>query len=342
MKKTLKIAFTVVGSVIGAGFISGKELVRFLGNSACIPILAVVLFLFFGYICALLSVGRKYGGFIGFSRKVFGKGYKAVEYIFLVCSFVIVTAMLAGIDALEEKFAPYISLLTAVGCFFVARKGINGVGVFNSLLVPFIVVYLFFTLLSKGDFSFTFFPSNAGMDILFGWLYVAMNLFLSAPVVIDGGGELSSVKEIIFGALFASLLIMSCIALVQSAIAACEGAAEKTMPLLYVLKRGRFFTLISYFGIVTTLISSYYPLHTATERLSGTRKNAARISILAAASLCARWGLKDIVEHVYPLLGIFGLLFLSVVVFNCNFFQKRYQKIHYARQKAKNHGGRHY
>ena len=143
MKKCIKIAFTVVGSVIGAGFISGKELVRFFGDSACIPVLILTWALFFGYICALLAAGRKYGGFSAFAQKAFGKGKRAVEYVFLACSFVIVAAMLAGIDALEEKFAPYISLLTAVGCFFIARKGINGVGVFNAILVPCIVVYIF-------------------------------------------------------------------------------------------------------------------------------------------------------------------------------------------------------
>jgi uncharacterized membrane protein YkvI len=338
VKESVKTIFTVIGSVIGAGFISGRELVRFFGGEAFPPFLLLAGLLFFVYIFFLLRAGKKYGGFTSFCRVVFGKGEKAVQIIFCFCSFVVVAAMLAGINALEESYQPFIAVLTAVGCFFLVKKGVNGLNMLNLLLVPFILAYIIVGLVTEGEFAFVAETQNAGMGGMFVWIYAAMNIFLSSSVVMDCGARLGKQSQITLVAVISSLVIGGCIALILSAIGAKEGAKEHTMPLLYVLKRGKLFPLIGYFGIVTTLISSYYPLHIFPK---GKHKDAARLFTLAAASVCSLFGLKEIVEYAYPVMGGLGILFLSVVIFHDDLFEKGYHKIHDARQKAENDRRRH-
>lgn len=56
MKKTLNCIFTVTGTVIGAGFISGRELVRFFGAEKFIPAAFVAaIFIRVVYILAFAS-----------------------------------------------------------------------------------------------------------------------------------------------------------------------------------------------------------------------------------------------------------------------------------------------
>ncbi len=339
MKESVKTTFTIIGTVIGAGFISGRELVRFFGGRAFLPILCLTAVLFFLYLYLLLKTGRKYRSFTVFLKKRFKRFAPVVQVLFLVCSFVILTAMLAGINAIEPQFSPYISILTAILCFFIAKKGINGVNILNTVLVPVILIYVITSLFIAGNFSFAQNAQNTGMGALFSWLYVSMNMLLSAPVIVDCGGKVIKKGGAAFAAASASAVIVFCMALILSAIAATEGAGERVMPLLFVLKEGKLFMLISFFGIVTTLISSYYPLHIA---LEGKKyKDAARLFLLAAASFCAVWGLEKIVEIIYPALGVFGTLFLFAILFDCKFFHKYDQKIHNAGKRTQDKGRRH-
>jgi uncharacterized membrane protein YkvI len=338
VKESVKTIFTVIGSVIGAGFISGRELVRFFGGEAYPPFLLLEGFLFFVYIFFLLSAGKKYGGFTSFCRTVFGKGERVVQIVFCFCSFVVVAAMLAGINALEESYQPFIAVLTAVGCFFLAKKGVGGVGVLNLLLVPCILIYIAVGLGVEGEFLLVAETQSSGMGGMFVWIYVAMNIFLSSSVVMDQGAKLNGKGQITYVAALSALMIGGCIALVLAAIGAKDGAKDHTMPLLYVLKEGKLFPLVSYFGIVTTLISSYYPLHIF---FQGKHKDAARLFTLAAASVCSLFGLKEIVEYAYPVMGVLGIVFLTVVIFHDKLFEQGYHKIHNARQKAENDRRRH-
>ena len=332
MKQSIKTTFTIIGSVIGAGFISGKELVRFYGGQAFVPFLAWTGILFFAYLLFLLRVGKRFNGFNGYLEAKLKTWEKIVRGIFLVCSFISVVAMLAGINALEENFSPYIAVVTAIFCAFSVKKGVAGIGTVNLVLVPFIVGYIAVCLFQKGEFSF----SGEQPSLFWGTglvlIYAAMNIVLSAPVVMDCGRELSGNGQIVCISIFSSIVITFCIGLVLSAVAATDGAAEKTMPLLYVLSGDRFFALISYFGIVTTLVSSYYPLHTVFEGRK--RKRAARAVTLAAACGCSLLGLSSIVNYLYPVMGVFGAVFLAFVIFNDELFRQRYEKVHDARQKT--------
>ncbi len=339
MKESVKTTFTIIGTVIGAGFISGRELVRFFGGRAFLPILFLTAVLFFLYLYLLLKAGRKYRSFTAFLKGNFKKFAPVVQFLFLVCSFVILTAMIAGINAIEPNFSPYISILTAILCFFIAKKGINGVNILNAILVPVILIYVIVSLFIAGNFSFAQNTPNAVMGALFSWLYVSMNMVLSAPVIVDCGGKLAKKGGAVFAAASASVVIVFCIALILSAIAATEGAGERVMPLLFVLKDGKLFMLISFFGIVTTLISSYYPLHIALESVK--YKDAARLLLLTAASVCSILGLDKIVEIIYPALGVFGTLFLFSVLLDGKFFHKYDQKIHNTGKRAKDKGSRH-
>lgn len=339
MKQIFKTTLTLVGSVVGAGFISGRELVRFFGGGAFLPVLFLLPLLLFGCFFLLLGAGRRYGSFGGLLQSLFGRWARAVRLLFLVGSFIVLAATAAGIDALAPSFAPWISLLTAAACFFIVKKGMNGVKLLHSVLVPCVAAYLIFSLFSEGRFNFAFSSENAGMDTLFCLLYVAMNFFLCAPVAVDLGGTLAGKGYAALCAGLAAVAVAFLAALILSAVAAADGAAERVMPLVYVIGRGRLFPLIVFFGSVTGFASAYYPLHKAAENCK--KKDAVRLVLLAAASCLARCGLDRIVQTVYPALGVFGILFLTSVVLDGNFFQKHHQKIHHARQQAENDGRRH-
>ena len=64
---------TLVGTVVGAGFISGAELVRFFPSEGFLSCAAVAAGLFALCFLLLFHAGKKYGGYEGMLAGVFGK-----------------------------------------------------------------------------------------------------------------------------------------------------------------------------------------------------------------------------------------------------------------------------
>lgn len=311
----LQAAFVVIGSVVGAGFISGGELVRFFPSSNYLPYVYVAGVLFFIYFALLLICGKKFGGFEGTVATVFKRLAPAVRAVFFACCFVISATMLAGIDSVFwqgfgiPKTIPVFSAAILVAVCFICRKGMNGIGKVNFVLVPCIILFVVALAFTKerGEYGFTVSDGPTGMALVM--LYVSMNAFLAAPVICDLGKEAPALPV----SLTASFFISLCAALILGIICR-EGAnaLKADMPLLYAVSGrgaalGKIFSLVCLFGIVTTLFSSYYPLHAALEKCK--RRELFRILACLAALALARVGLKGIIDTVYPVLGAFGLIF---------------------------------
>lgn len=344
MKEILKTTFTLVGAVVGAGFISGKELVRFYGGRAFLPFLFLTIGLFFVYFYFLLKAGIRYGSFNNFLKCKVKKFPRAVRSVFLLSSFVLIVAMLAGINALAPKFSPFVAVFAAVACFFIGKKGVCGVKNLNFILVPCIVGYIVFSLFSAENFTFAENPQNAGMDTFFCCLYVAMNAFLCTPVAVEAGGEIGSEKAAAISAAVSAIIIGGIATLILSAIAATAGAAERTLPLAFVLKNGKAFPFILFLGILTSLVSACFTVFEAMQTLpfSSKGKNAAKLIVLFAAFCFSLSGLDKIVNMVYPVIGAIGFLFLFAVIFDYQAFEKHHHKVHNARKGTKDNGSRHH
>lgn len=314
---TVKNALVLVGTVVGAGFVSGAELVRFFPTSNFVPCayLAAVL-LFLGFFL-LFRLGAAHGGFDGVLRAVFGRGAAAVRWFVLLSSLVICACMLAGLDSVMaegfgvSKKLPVLSAALVLALFFLSAKGLKGIGAVNLCLVPVIlcfVVYLGCQDMSAGyAFSPAGDPFAAFANIL---LYVGMNVFLAAPVVCDLGARGAGAGA----AGLASCAIGFAVAVILANIyTAGANAILADMPLLSALGGGsaaRIFAVVSAFGIVTTLFSSWYPLGAKAEETPKPR--LVRAIVLGAAFLLSRMGLKNIVDRFYPFLGLAGVIFLLV------------------------------
>lgn len=317
---------TLVGTVVGAGFVSGAELVRFFPSEgfAAYSYLAAALF-FMGF-SLLFYGGNKFGGFDGLLRAAFKKFAPAVRLFVLGCLLAVCAGMLAGLDSVMSqgfgvpKNIPILSLAVLALVFFLCGRGIGTIGTVNLCLVPAILAFVVWLAFGDLDFGYTFSPSQDafnGMAAVF--LYSGMNIFLAAPVVCDLGARAGGkgMGGCLAAGLAAAVIIGASIAVILATVfAEGAGAAGADMPLLYAIGggiAGKIFAAVSAFGIVTTLFSSYYPLH---ERCKVSKKPRIwRIAVAAAAFGLSRFGLKTIVEVVYPLLGGLGILFLCVCAY---------------------------
>ena len=99
--------FTMVGTVIGAGFVSGRELLQFFGCFRISTVYCTGLLFFFSFLLCV-RLGKIYGGFEGALKGVFGKLSRFVKAVILFGSFVSCAGMLSGLNScrMQSPFSP--------------------------------------------------------------------------------------------------------------------------------------------------------------------------------------------------------------------------------------------
>lgn len=269
----------LVGVSIGAGFISGAELVSFLACKHIVWAIALFAIAFFLLCFQLLSLGKKYNGYEGAFRALFGKKSEAALWVMPLFSLVPCAGMLSGLDALLPRLAPLPSLCGIAVVLIVLRFGMKGMSGLNLVLVPVLLAIIF-----TGGRPLSYDDPTLGFGG-FGWLsYAGMNAFLALPTLLDAGRE---VKSPLFASLFSSVVTAIVAAVVLGQIV-YEGAnaLRAELPLLYVMRESVFF--LSCFGACDFFVAHGVGLCAVSmlseqERESGNRrKNSGAVSCVCA------------------------------------------------------------
>ena len=332
---TIRAALFLIGTTVGAGFLTGAELVRFFGGAGYLFALAAACGMQFACGVLFLSLGKKYGGCNGAMRALFGRSGKAIYIMLLAVTFFPCAGMLAGLDALISNYAPFPSIIgLAVVVFFLCR-GLRGVGALNTALVPFLIALVLLTGIGKVAAPLQMPALSEGGNAV---LYAGMNTAFAAPVLMDTGRE---VRAPVRACAFASVCIFLCGACILGGIFAMGDAAlVSPMPYLVVIRGRRVFAVAVGCSVLTSLSSALYPLFTACERL-GAQKNAARGVVLLAAFILSRVGLARVIDLFYPIAGAIGIVFSVVCVLDEYLFQQYHKGVHARRKQTENKGRAH-
>ena len=338
------LAFSLFGAVVGAGFMTGAELVRFFPLRAAFAHAAVAAGLFAACFLLLFDAGRKCGGFEG-ALRCCGRAAPVFRALLHFASFITCAAMLAGLDgAVRTGFGLRYALPVAALCalpamFFVARRGMRGVAVLSAVLVP-VMAAMFAARAGDIPAGFTSSSPQSAFTSLTGvCLYAAMNCFLAAPLACDAGREGAGRG----GCIAAAALIGFCIAAALGAVARA-GTAGEEMPFLAAGGGGPA-AVACICAVLTTLFSSFYPLARAAEQYSaekggkerhkkrkeehtagaerGTKESralpvreraaAVQAGLCAGAFLLSLCGFSGLVRAVYPLIGMAGAAFFILL-----------------------------
>lgn len=308
-------SFIIIGAVIGAGFISGHELLRFFGGSFLLPSVVLSFFLFY-FICILfLTLGKKYKNFQSLCV-VFKRFSKLVFFTMLVFNLILMSAMLSGVESLfgiiiGNVRLPVFSVISLMLAALICGKGINGVAKINLFLIPCILIFIIVYLTLNFKFDFVLTSKNAVNSVAVVYFYAAMNMFLAAPVLLECGSRFSR-KACKQAALFSAFVLAVCIFLIVTCLLN-SGAINPNLPLLSIFESNPLtyyiFCILIYFAIFTSIITSYYPVFSYTEN------KYARIFTAVCALLVSQLGLSNIVGGIYPVIGIVSGVLIVFIFF---------------------------
>lgn len=313
--RAMSVAMLIVGTVIGAGFASGKEVVSFFGATPNVFTALIAGALVFFCSMLFLFVGRrvKKSDMGEVNGVVFGKLRPLADVFMLFNSMTVLGAMLAGTDSLAAEFfdmRPLASFLIGTLCAVIAVKGLSGIIKANAVLVPLMVVFLCVCSVLAIDFPFR--PQPSAINVYGIVLYVSMNMIL-------GGGVLTTVhklspREIVLASAVAAGIIGGLLLCIMGALQSTASAHADMPTLLIALKSGR----IMYFicipviaaSIFTTMLSAFKSVYDYILGFIGHKAISAGI-VLVGGMLVGAFGFSNVVGTLYPVTGIIGLIYLA-------------------------------
>ena len=323
MWRAAKVCFLYIGTVIGAGFASGKEIALFFGDTAPAGVALAAFFM------ALPEALFLYAG----KHDLMPSGTVVRTGVF-IAALSSVAAMLAGCELALDDLTGVAGLgaLAAVAAGVLVVLGTEKMKLANALLIPLLLLLLVAVYVKGGapafggTFSLLKPVHYAGLDVLIGGM------------IISKEGKKLSAKEIFFTCAMSALFLGGVLFMLQNIVLSDE--THSSMPVLAVaesvgLKAAAgvlvviavFTTLVSSLSILTDESVSALRAAASPSRRRGLFRRAAAFlsspSHRAAAVFCCLaalypvsfFGFENIVAALYPFVGACGVVMTAVTAF---------------------------
>ncbi|UJF31530.1 YkvI family membrane protein [Paenibacillus hexagrammi] len=331
----MRVAFTYIGTIVGAGFASGQEILQFFtryGWMASVTIaLSTLLFIGLGIKLMLMAHEVKAASYEDLNNLLFGKkAGRWVSLFTMLVLFGITTVMLAGGGTIfqEQLHLPYqIGLLiTLVLAYIILSKGIQAIMTVNSIVVP---IMLFFSLVlvvytSHSPDSSNWITAPTQHSLLKVWtapiLYTAFNLAMAQAVLVPMGAAVANKTVLVWGGLLGGAGIgLLLLAAHYSLAAQMPGIAHYEIPMGHIItKLGSVpqvaYILVIYGEIFTTFIADAYGLSLQLQQRMNIRPNVLIMGILALSYCVSLIGFKALLSALYPIFGLISMVWLVMMV----------------------------
>lgn len=318
------MCFLYIGTVIGAGFASGKEIALFFGDTAPAGVALAAFFM------ALPEALFLYAG----KHDLMPSGTVVRTGVF-IAALSSVAAMLAGCELALDDLTGVAGLgaLAAVAAGVLVVLGTEKMKLANALLIPLLLLLLVAVYVKGGAPAF-----GGTFSLLKPVHYAGLDVLIGGMIISKEGKKLSS-KEIFFTCAMSALFLGGVLFMLQNIVLSDE--THSSMPVLAVaesvgLKAAAgvlvviavFTTLVSSLSILTDeSVSALAGYAASPSRRRGLLRRAAAFlsspSHRAAAVFCCLaalypvsfFGFENIVAALYPFVGACGVVMTAVTAF---------------------------
>lgn len=326
MNHILKCLFIIIGTLIGAGFASGQEILIFFNrygpNGFYGMILSGVLFGLVIFITLYIIDKKnikKYDELI-FNNKVL----KCAFEVFLFICFCIMVAGCGAFFKQQFKLPFWLgSVMCSLICYGIFSCKYKGLETINTLLVPFIIIGVF--VLGSGEYEPAMISNqnyNLPNSYTSNWLissilYTSYNSIILVPILLTFKEyNLTNIKKI-FISFFSTIVFLSIGILMYNIlnvyypdILAYELPNVKLASLIGEFQSA-FYGIVIVTAIITTAVSSGY----AFLEMRTKNYNVKSVLMCAIAVLVSKIGFAELVNKAFPLFGYLGLIqILSIII----------------------------
>ncbi|TMV47815.1 hypothetical protein FE783_20495 [Paenibacillus mesophilus] len=327
--RALQIAFTYTGTIVGAGFATGQEILQFFtryGAAATATILfAGLMFIWLGTRMMLLAGSLKAASYEDLNKHLFGPKIGEWFSLFtLAMLFGITTVMLAGGGSVfNEHFKLSYQaglLLTLLFAYLVIARGLQAIVAVNTVVVPLMVLFcaLIITSTVGSPNAGNWLALTSDRPALHIWaapfLYVSYNLVTAQAVLVPLGASVQDRKAVIWGGVLGGAMVTAMLLAGHFALASqMPGITQFEIPMSRLIARlgggvQLLFILVIFSEIFTTYIANVFGLTLQIRQRTGWPAKPVIVAILTGTYLIGQIGFSTLLSTLYPLFGMLGLI----------------------------------
>ncbi len=334
-KNLLKSISIIIGTLIGAGFASGKEIYIFFMRYGKFGLLGIIVSTILT-ICIINNVikitkknniknNNEFINVISTNTKI-NIFLKNIVNIFLLISFFI---MVAGFSAYfkQEFNVPIIisSLIISIIIYYTFMKNIEGIIKLCSIIVPILIVIMAYIIFNnfcnQNDISQTIYKINNSGGLIFyailsGILYTSYNSIILIPIIISISHYIKEKED------NTNLLIITGIILVTLTIGICNvlriadfNIEYSELPILQILNKQKMqkliYSVVVVVAIFTSALSAGYGI---LENIKNKKTYKIITLMLCSTSIPISYiGFGNLVSVLYPIFGLIGIIQIVLI-----------------------------
>lgn len=336
--KIFQVSTVFIGTIVGAGLASGKEITEFFTQYGLKSFLGIIVcgifYIILGCMISRISIDynlNSYSDVINIiSPNIIGKFTGIITTLFLISSSSII---LAGSGAVINQFfgIPKIlgSLIMILIAIFFLLRGTDGLIEVNSFIVPgliavMVLITILYFMFSKDTISFSNisnFPAQKTGIALSTILYAGYNTLSASGVIVPLSSKVNKSKTMILGIIAgASGLTILCLVINLLLTVNQPYIYQYEIPLLFVANRfgsiiQAMLLVIIWLEMFSTEVSDVYSISKTLEQTLNIDFKVAIFPVLAFALLISQFGFGNLINKLYPMFGLLSLIFISQCVF---------------------------
>ncbi|MGM7723399.1 hypothetical protein [uncultured Metabacillus sp.] len=329
MKSGFKWMFLILGTIIGAGYASGREIWQFFGFESGLAIcIFTVIFIIAVYVIMKISYEERSNHFFPVLERLVGRKLSYVyDVLIVVYLFSTTIVMIAGGGAtLEAFFVPYWGgiLFFSVLLVLLFLSNINGIIRLNVFIIPMLVLGLIYALL-----TFNFSNHHSWMLDLtkqYNWpsafTFTSLNILPLIAVLSAIGKEMKDLKEAKIASI-GSGIVLGVISFIynETLVQMADYLAEYEIPLFAILNGSPFavflfMSIMLWLAIYTTAVSGIFGLASRFKEISNLPYWVMAFVFVLLMIPFTSFGFSNLVAILYPLYGLINLyLLVSILLY---------------------------
>lgn len=328
----MMIIFSIIGTLIGAGFASGQEMYLFfykygfngiLGLMICSILMSLII-----YKSLLMIYTKRINTYEEFLGELFHlKKIKHISNI-IINAFLLVTfyIMISGFGAyLEQQFniqSLFGSIILVIIVFFVLIKDIQGVKTVNSIIIPALIVIImtvgFLSIKNIEVLTKLGLKSNSNW-IIEAIVYCSYNMILVIPVLVNLGKSIKTKKDIKIASILCGVIVFLLAFSILLLLASLKIDYSKIeMPAVYIINKcytqfSTSYGIVILFSIFSTAISIGISfLKNITKNKESYPQNVSLMCI--SGVFISNFGFSSLVKFLFPIFGYIGTLQIVLIL----------------------------
>ncbi len=332
-KNLLKISAIYLGTVLGAGFASGQELmlffVRFSRRGLLGSLLAGALFCFLGYLVLKTAYSLKNRTHRAYLTEIFGKKVAGIlsfaTEAFLSISFCVMLSGAGAFFSQRLSLNPVIGvLLTDALCLCVFLYDLQGLSLLNLILSPLMLLgtvgVAVYAIWTHGQPAFLPAVNQHALFLPYALFYVGYNMITATAVLVPAASLAEDEKTagragFLGGVMLTAMAFFCCLALFLT-----ESVWDSTLPMLLLSEQtGKLayglYSAVLFMAMLTTAVSAGFSV-VQTLHTTGIGKKIAAVLVCLLSIPLSFVEFSALVRSCYVFFGILGLWLIGGILWD--------------------------